>query len=64
MSSITSVNLNSIGSRILATIPKVSSVYNLEAGLTAGDVIRYDVTQSPPVYKASLANNAENAEVE
>tara|TARA_R100000388_G_scaffold93057_2_gene76967 strand:- start:1361 stop:2506 length:1146 start_codon:yes stop_codon:yes gene_type:complete len=63
MSSITSVNLNSIGSRILATIPKVSSVYNLEAGLTAGDVIRYDVTQSPPVYKTSLADNAENAEV-
>jgi hypothetical protein len=64
MSSITSVNLNSIGSRILAQIPLVSSDYSFEEGITAGDVIRYDVSdESAKQYKTSLANNAENAEV-
>ena len=64
MSSITSVNLNSIGSRILAQIPLVSSDYSFEEGITAGDVIRYDVSnESDKQYKTSLANNAENAEV-
>ena len=64
MSSITSVNLNSIGSRILAQIPLSSSDYTIESGITAGDVIRYDVTDdSNKQYKKSLADNPVNAEV-
>ncbi len=35
-SSTTNVNLNSIGSRILATIPITSSDYTVEAGIEAG----------------------------
>ena len=64
MSAITSVNLNSIGSRILAQIPLSSSDYTIESGITAGDVIRYDVTDdSNKQYKRSLADGPENAEV-
>ena len=64
MSAITSVNLNSIGSRILAQIPLSSSDYTIESGITAGDAIRYDVTDdSNKQYKRSLADGPENAEV-
>ena len=51
-SSTTNVNLNSIGSRILATIPITSSDYTVEAGIEAGDVIRYDVSDpSNKIYR-------------
>ena len=60
----TNVNLNTIGSRIIATIPKTSSDYTVEAGLAAGDVIRYDVSDpSNKIYTKSRANTVENAEV-
>ncbi|HAI42416.1 MAG TPA: hypothetical protein DCM40_32065, partial [Maribacter sp.] len=60
----TNVNLNTIGSRIIATIPKTSSDYTVEAGLVAGDVIRYDVSDpSNKIYTKSRANTVENAEV-
>ena len=64
MSSVTSVNLNSIGSRILATIPLTSSDYSISSDIVAGDVIRYDVTDpSSKQYVQAKADNAENAEV-
>ena len=64
MSSVTSVNLNSIGSRILATIPLTSSDYSISSDIVAGDVIRYDVTNpSSKQYVQAKADNAENAEV-
>ena len=64
MSSVTSVNLNSIGSRILATIPKTSSDYTISSDIVAGDVIRYDVTNpSSKQYVRAKADNPENAEV-
>ena len=63
-SSTTNVNLNSIGSRILATIPITSSDYTVEAGIEAGDVIRYDVSDpSNKLYRKSKADTIENAEV-
>ena len=63
-SSTTNVNLNSIGSRILATIPITSSDYTVEAGIEAGDVIRYDVSDpSNKIYRKSKADTIENAEV-
>ncbi len=63
-SSTTNVNLNNIGSRILATIPVTSSDYTVEAGIVAGDVIRYDVSDpSNKIYRKSKANTVENAEV-
>ena len=46
LSNVTSVDIRRIGSKILATIPKTSSDYTVEAGITAGDVIRYDVTDA------------------
>ena len=64
LSNVTSVDIRRIGSKILATIPKTSSDYTVEAGITAGDVIRYDVTDaSNKQYKKSIADNIENAEV-
>ena len=64
LSNVTSVDIRRIGSKILATIPKTSSDYTVEAGITAGDVIRYDVTDaSSKIYRKSKADNIENAEV-
>ena len=63
-STTTNVNLNSIGSRILATIQITSSDYTVEAGIEAGDVIRYDVSDpSNKIYRKSKADTIENAEV-
>lgn len=63
-SSTTNVNLNSIGSRILATIPKTSTDYTVESGLVAGDVIRYDVSDpANKIYRKSKADLVQNAEV-
>ena len=64
MSSVTSVNLNSIGSRILATIPLTNSDYTISSDIVAGDVIRYDVTDSSnKQYVRAKADTPENAEV-
>ena len=59
------LNVSSVGARLITTVDKTPSdgAYTVDAGITAGDVIRYDVTTSTPSYKPSRANNVENAEV-
>jgi hypothetical protein len=50
---------------LITTIDKTpaNGAYTVDTGLTAGDVIRYDVTPATPIYKRSMADNVENAEV-
>ena len=59
------LNVASAGARLITTIDKTpsSGAYTVETGITAGDVIRYDVTSTTPVYRPARANNIENAEV-
>ena len=55
---------------MITTIDKTPAdgAYTVDSGLTAGDVIRYQVTGptgagGTPIYKRSMADNVENAEV-
>ena len=59
------LTLASAGARLITTIDKTpdDGAYTVDAGITAGDVIRYDVTTATPAYKKSKADNIENAEV-
>ena len=59
------LTLASAGARLITTIDKTpdDGAYTVDAGITAGDVIRYDVTTATPAYKKSQADNIENAEV-
>ena len=58
------LNVASAGARLITTIDKTpsSGAYTVESGITAGDVIRYDVTPATPVYRPARANNIENAD--
>ena len=64
------LNVSSVGARLITTIDKTPAdgAYTVDSGLTAGDVIRYQVTGptgagGTPIYKRSMADNVENAEV-
>ena len=64
------LNVSSVGARLITTIDKTPAdgSYTVDSGLTAGDVIRYQVTGptgngGTPIYKRSMADNVENAEV-
>ena len=63
------LNVSSVGARLITTIDKTPAdgAYTVDSGLTAGDVIRYQVTGptgagGTPIYKRSMADNVENAE--
>ena len=62
-SNINAIGLNSVGSRIIATVPKVSTEYSVDPQIVAGSVVRYDVSNPDSKHwieaKADLVENAE-----
>jgi hypothetical protein len=63
-SNINAIGLNSVGSRIIATVPKVSTEYSVDPQIVAGSVVRYDVSNPDSKHWIEArANLVENAEV-
>ena len=57
-------SLQAVGSRLITVVPNTPTVQGgIVDGITAGDVVRYDVLSNPKIYTKAQANDPATAEV-